>query len=196
MSANTKRIIVSNVPSYGTGAQLAASLNAGGGVGSISVVSGGSGYYVPPLLYITGGGGSGAVFTPVIVNGTITSTVSIASGSGYTSAPTVLVLPSSVSMAASSGYQFYTCPNTVNSTIVYSLTLCNKDGVSQAGHSVCVLLNTASGVVYIAYEVGIPYGTTLCTKLDLSLVLEPGDILILAADMPGVIDATINYAER
>lgn len=63
----------------------------GGGVTSIPVTSGGSGYLAPPLLEIINGGGSGATAVAQVSGGAITGIVVTNPGVGYTSAPTVVV---------------------------------------------------------------------------------------------------------
>lgn len=60
-------------------------------VGSITVVSGGSDYDIPPTLKITGGGGSGAEAVAAVVNGEIVSVTMLNQGSGYTSTPTITI---------------------------------------------------------------------------------------------------------
>lgn len=59
-------------------------------VGSISVLSGGSGY-TSPLVTITGGGGTGATAVATETGGVITSITVTAPGSGFTSTPTVTI---------------------------------------------------------------------------------------------------------
>ena len=57
----------------------------------IDIISGGIGYNSLPTITITGGGGSGAVFTPVVLNGEIIDVDLVSRGDGYTSEPTVTV---------------------------------------------------------------------------------------------------------
>jgi regulator of sigma D len=57
---------------------------------SINLVSGGSDYTTPVVL-ITGGGGSGATATARVSNGVIIGIVLTNPGSGYSSAPTVII---------------------------------------------------------------------------------------------------------
>lgn len=65
----------------------------GGSVSFIFPQTFGLGYTTPPLVTITGGGGSGAVFTANIVAGRVTSYTQVSAGTGYTSRPTVTVDP-------------------------------------------------------------------------------------------------------
>ena len=53
-----------------------------------TVSAGGTGYTTAPTVTITGGGGTGAVGTAYVSNGTVTA-ITISEGTGYTSAPTI-----------------------------------------------------------------------------------------------------------
>jgi hypothetical protein len=57
----------------------------------LDIVSGGTSYTSLPTITITGGGGSGASFTPVIFDGQLIDVDLVSRGSGYTSTPTVTV---------------------------------------------------------------------------------------------------------
>lgn len=57
----------------------------------IDIVSGGAGYNSLPTITITGGGGTGAVYTPVVLDGQIIDVDLVSRGTGYTSTPTVTV---------------------------------------------------------------------------------------------------------
>jgi hypothetical protein len=57
----------------------------------LDVISGGTSYTSLPTITITGGGGSGAVYTPVVFDGQIIDVDLVSRGSGYTSTPTVTV---------------------------------------------------------------------------------------------------------
>lgn len=61
----------------------------GGGVESVTVSAGGSGYTSAPTVTITGGGGSGATATATVSGGAVTAITVTNQGSGYTSVPTV-----------------------------------------------------------------------------------------------------------
>jgi hypothetical protein len=71
------------------GAHAAAVLS-GGGVGSVSVSSGGGAYTSAPTISFTGGGGSGAAATAVMLGGAVVGVTVTSPGSGYTSAPAVV----------------------------------------------------------------------------------------------------------
>ena len=57
----------------------------------LDIVSGGTGFNALPTITITGGGGTGAVFTPVVLEGQIIDVDLVSRGTGYTSTPTVTV---------------------------------------------------------------------------------------------------------
>jgi hypothetical protein len=57
----------------------------------IDVVSGGAGYITIPTINISGGGGTGAEYTPVILDGQIIGVDLVSKGTGYTAIPTVTV---------------------------------------------------------------------------------------------------------
>jgi len=65
-----------------------------GGVTGINLVSGGA-YYgtTPPVVTLSGGGGSGATATATVTNGIVTAITVNSTGTGYTSAPTVSIAP-------------------------------------------------------------------------------------------------------
>jgi len=58
---------------------------------SVDVSHKGSGYIVPPVLTVTGGGGSGAKLEATINNGSITSVTVVSPGSGYITTPTITI---------------------------------------------------------------------------------------------------------
>lgn len=57
----------------------------------LDIFSGGTSYTSLPTITITGGGGSGALFTPVVFDGQIIDVTLVSRGSGYTSTPTVTI---------------------------------------------------------------------------------------------------------
>lgn len=61
------------------------------GIVGISVTDRGAGYTSAPTVTITGGGGSGAVATAVVVDGEVTEVTLDDPGSGFTSAPTIQI---------------------------------------------------------------------------------------------------------
>ena len=50
----------------------------------LDIVSGGTGFNALPTITITGGGGTGAVFTPVVLEGQIIDVDLVSRGTGYT----------------------------------------------------------------------------------------------------------------
>ena len=63
----------------------------GGFVTGYTVNDGGAGYTTNPTVTLTGGGGSGATATATVSNGQVVSLAALAAGSGYSSAPTVVI---------------------------------------------------------------------------------------------------------
>lgn len=60
-------------------------------VQGINLISGGFGYSDPPTVTISGGGGTGASATPLLLDGVVIEIVLTARGSGYTSVPIVII---------------------------------------------------------------------------------------------------------
>ena len=83
----------------GNGAKATATLG-GGTVSAVTVNNGGNGYHVsnPPTIKFVGGGGTGATATATVVGGKITA-ITPSGGSGYTSAPTVVIDGGGISLS-------------------------------------------------------------------------------------------------
>jgi FtsP/CotA-like multicopper oxidase with cupredoxin domain len=64
-------------------------------INTISITNGGSGYSPanPPLVTISGGGGTGAVATATVTGSAVTAINLVTVGSGFTTAPTVTIAP-------------------------------------------------------------------------------------------------------
>jgi hypothetical protein len=60
-------------------------------VQGVNLISGGYGYSDPPSIAILGGGGSGAVAVPTLLDGVVVSIDMVSRGRGYTSTPTVTI---------------------------------------------------------------------------------------------------------
>jgi len=75
------------------GGGAGATATATAGIEKITVVSPGSLYTTPPRVEITGGGGAGATAVAKIAGGRVTGIQVTYPGSGYTSAPSVTILP-------------------------------------------------------------------------------------------------------
>ena len=63
----------------------------GGRVVAYTVTDGGAGYTEPPVVTVTGGGGSGATAEVIVDAGSVTAIYPVATGSGYTSVPQVTI---------------------------------------------------------------------------------------------------------
>lgn len=72
------------------GARLEAVLTSGA-VTSVTVVNTGSGFTFPPILTVTGGGGTGATLTAVLTGGAISSVTVTAGGNNYSSIPAIII---------------------------------------------------------------------------------------------------------
>jgi len=89
---NSLAILSKEVPvqNYGRGATATATLTTQV-ISAVAVGAGGTGYQVPPPVFVTGGGGSGAVLQAVISGGVVISITIVNGGSGYTSTPTIVI---------------------------------------------------------------------------------------------------------
>lgn len=77
---------------HGGSSQATATANMqSGAVNTVTVDSGGSGYFVAPLVCFSGGSGTGAVATATVSGGAVTAINVSNGGSGYQSAPTVVI---------------------------------------------------------------------------------------------------------
>ncbi|CEF54614.1 gp53 minor capsid family protein [Acetobacter ghanensis] len=94
----------------GTGLTLnvtaTASQEATGGVASITVSDGGTGYSAAPIVSLTGGGGTGATAVAVVSSGVVTGINVVSAGTGYTSAPTVVITAQTVPNGAPQGFVY------------------------------------------------------------------------------------------
>lgn len=62
-------------------------------VRSVQITDGGAGYNYPPIITISGGGGSGATASASLLGNTLNSIIIVSGGSEYTSVPTVTIEP-------------------------------------------------------------------------------------------------------
>ena len=75
----------------GQGAQVTAVIG-DSAISAVNIVNTNSNHnYVSPILTVVGGGGSGAILQPVIVNGDIDEVVVISGGQGYSTVPTIRI---------------------------------------------------------------------------------------------------------
>ena len=98
-------VALGSVAQGSTAAATAAAGNVDNGAltGTVTIDDGGSGYSAPPLVTVSGGGGTGGTGTATIVNGQVTS-ITLSGGSGYTSAPTLqIAAPTGVVVSVTSG---------------------------------------------------------------------------------------------
>jgi hypothetical protein len=81
---NSTIVITFDLTAHGT-----ASLSGGGGVNGVAITSGGGAYTSAPTISFSGGGGTGAAATPIMLGASVVGVTVTAPGSGYTSPPTV-----------------------------------------------------------------------------------------------------------
>lgn len=74
---------------WSDGKDIKPTVSAVGSVASVAVTNGGTNYTSAPTVAFTGGGGTGATGTAVIVGDEVVSVTITDAGSGYTSAPTI-----------------------------------------------------------------------------------------------------------
>ena len=97
---NSPVISIESVPGQ-TGSGARATVVVNGSLTAIEVTSQGSGYVIPPLISIVGGGGgSGAAATAIISAGRVSQILVTAGGTGYTSRPLISISGGSGSGAA------------------------------------------------------------------------------------------------
>ena len=86
------------IPNPNVTATATATLS-GSTVGAINVLNGGAGYTFAPVVTLSGGGGTGATATAVLV-GDVVAAINFTGGSGYTAVPAVTIAPPSSTATA------------------------------------------------------------------------------------------------
>ena len=90
-SAYTEPPTVTVTDPTGQGAQITAVIG-DSSISAITITNTNSNHnYVSPILTVVGGGGSGAILQPVLVNGDIDEVVVVSGGQGYTDVPTIRI---------------------------------------------------------------------------------------------------------
>jgi hypothetical protein len=91
-------LVYHNLPTPGTGATFSVSTVGGGGtITAVTVTAAGSGYNVGDVLTISGGTGTGAIFTVATLTGSGVATVTITNaGTGYTSSDSLTSLVTTI----------------------------------------------------------------------------------------------------
>lgn len=87
------------------------STNSTGGITSVVVSNGGSGYTVAPTVTFEGGGGSGATATATVAGGAVTEINVTDPGTGYTTPPTIKITRVSGTGTEADGYALLTAFN-------------------------------------------------------------------------------------
>ena len=127
----------------------------GGIVTGIGVTSGGTGYAFPPVVTISGGGGTGATATAVLGTGAsagVITSINFTGGSGYTSAPTITIAPPTATAVAAatlgSGATAGMVTSISTSGAITSITVTNQGlGYSSANLPNVTIAPPASGGV-------------------------------------------------
>ena len=159
ISGSTMQLYSVGNGSYGAAAHA---LIPAGGVGSVSLTAGGSGYTSVPTVSFTGGGGTGAAATATINgSGTVTKLTLTAPGSGYTSTPTItftggsgtgatataVAVPTAGVLTDANG-RFnisgdFTCPS--STSIVYLTATGGNPGLANGTNNTAIALATPLG---------------------------------------------------
>jgi predicted outer membrane repeat protein len=114
---NPGSVITHNVSAFeGAGVYLDAV--AEGGVASVAVTQGGSGFQSAPTVTFSGGGGTGATGTAVIANGRVVAVTITNPGTGYIAAPTVTFSGGGTGAAAIANLTLGTSNLTVTGAVI------------------------------------------------------------------------------
>jgi hypothetical protein len=168
------------------------------GIASFTVLSGGSGYdpFNPPVVTISGGGGSGAAGVAVVTGDAVTSITLTNAGSGYTSIPTVTIAAPSPGVQATASAVLEDCPEFLGSdctapspaptvgelSLGESIAICKSSALSlssqfdveETGNCLCNCTQyTVSNNGLSPADITIQY--TACDGAFVEQVLEPGN---------------------
>jgi hypothetical protein len=134
-------------------AQATAVISSGsGGISSIYILNGGTGYTTSSTFTVSGGGGSGAVVVLTgLSNGTITSIAIQSPGTGYTSAPTITA---SVGSGASFSVQ-------IAAGQITSVSVVNGGSGYYSAPTVSILGNGTGAVITAIVAGGVVTGFTV-----------------------------------
>jgi hypothetical protein len=150
----------------GSGAQLTAVIGTGNTAGqiiSINVVNGGYNYLTPPTIVITDATGAGATATARVLNGSIQAVDMVITGSLYAN-PTITVVTSSLSSISATtwGSGYYTAPQVVIAA-PFTATGWSNGGAATSGAYYSAVDTTVSPNVTNYYLAG-GTGTFSATK--------------------------------
>lgn len=130
------------VQNYGTGGGGTATVTAGA-VSAVAVAAAGAGYTTPPPVFVTGGGGTGALVQAVIAGGLITGFTVIYGGTGYATPPTIVI---------GNGFQIYVDPiqvgldfGTSSETYALAEAVFNQSPNVLSGNGYLVVYSMAAG---------------------------------------------------
>jgi hypothetical protein len=160
-SAVTSAPMFSYAP--GSGAQATVTLNSSGGIASVAVNAGGSGYTAHTVAYLQGAGGDGGGILQVVLSGGAVSAINVIAAGQYTSVPSVyflegclqLTIPANCKQNSSATVQFGTI-NSFDGTIAGTvLTVTSAPGGSTIGVGQYVYgTNVAAGTTIVSLGTG------------------------------------------
>jgi fibronectin-binding autotransporter adhesin len=146
----------------------------GQGVTSIPVSAGGANYVMPPMVIITGGGGSGATASATVSGGAVTGITVTSPGINYSSAPTVTLVGGGYTVPATAGTA------TIANNASGSLTARNTGTLTLGG------TNTYTGLTIVSNNSFVVVSGTL------AVINKQGNgTLTLNTNNPAVTSATI-----
>jgi len=167
--------------------------NHGYGIASVKVSNPGSGYYLPPVVNVIGGGGTGAVVTADvdITSNTISRFNVINPGSGYTSTPTISIVGTGTGAV---GYPTLIGQHYVARIPTLDITL-DSNTHARAGDIITQPATSAAGVVYSATAGGNVLTLKDVNLIDVTGTFKAGEYLYLNATplnvRPGVPTTTL-----
>jgi hypothetical protein len=140
----------------------------------VTVGTGGTGYTTPPTISFTGGGGTGAAAVATVAAGIVTAIIVTNEGTGYGSAPSVVITPTTggTGAAATAVWTTATEPTTMitqlpGGTIVYP----NNQAFQVTGRTRKILDPQVPLLVYV--------NSTLAKTTDYKVLWGSGTILFL-----------------
>jgi hypothetical protein len=159
-------LLIQTIDTYAQGF-VPASANAtiyNGFVVGVTVDNGGAGYYFPPVITFTGGGGAGAGAYSIVSNGVLTQIVVTNAGSGYATAPAVgISAPGNFSFNSANAYiQVPTSPSLEGTTNQLTVECWFNRSVSQGDWSALVSKDPAGYITYsyeLRFDANLPVGT-------------------------------------
>ena len=123
-----------------------------------TVTSGGAGYFTPPNVSISGGGGSGASATATVNSGAVTAINIINPGSDYTSLPTISIEPPFAPLNGQTNANLNITPATTNDAGNYFVVVSNNYGAATSS-IVALTVNVPVYIITQPQSVTVPPGS-------------------------------------